>query len=109
MQLKTDIWVKALIRRCEIHGAVAMVVHKGDETAGAALVKVNRLDGRAMLFDATRDLEGERLWIRPLGETFVQEEDVDAHIRRARERDPDLWVVEIEDRAGRHFLTEKVE
>ena len=37
------------------------------------------------------------------------EVDLDRYIERATRIDPDLWVVEIDDREGRHFLTEPVE
>jgi len=35
------------------------------------------------------------------------EADVDATIARQRQFDPDLWVIEVEDRAGRHLLDEE--
>ena len=108
MRLKADIWIKALLRRCEVQGAYAVVLHKGDPEAGTALVKVSRLDGQAAVFSPTRTLEGERGWINPLAEAFVPEEEADAYIHRERARDPDLWVIEIEDRAGRHFLDEPI-
>ena len=108
MLLSTDIWVAALIRRAEQGGAFAMVLRKGDARAGAVLVKL--LDRRAgttrLLAEATRG-DGERVWMRPLRST--EEEDLEAYIERTARIDPDVWVVEIEDNRGRHFLVETVE
>jgi hypothetical protein len=108
MILSTDIWVAALIRRAEQGGAFAMVLRKGDPRAGAVLVKaVDRGAGEARLYaEATRG-EGERVWMQPVAST--EEADLDAYAERARRVDPDLWVVEIDDAEGRHFLTEPVE
>jgi hypothetical protein len=108
MLLSTDFWVGALIRRAELGGAFAMVVKKGDARAGAVLVKtLNRLDGVSRLYAEAFRGEGERVWMNPLASQ--DEPDLDRYIERARRIDPDLWVVEIEDREGRHFLTEPVE
>ena len=108
MLLSTDIWVGALIRRAEIGGAFAVVARKGDPRAGSVLVKVlNRGDGTARLYaEATRG-DGERIWMQP--KASVEEGDLDAYVERAVRIDPDLWLVEIEDRQGRHFLVEPVE
>ena len=108
MLLSTDIWVSALIRRAELGGAFAVVARKGDARAGAVLVKVlNRSDGSArLLSEATRG-DGERVWMRPAASE--EEPDLDRYIERAIRIDPDVWVVEIEDREGRHFLVEPVE
>jgi hypothetical protein len=107
--LKTGIWAAALIRRAEIGGAFATVARKGDADGGAVLVKVSTRDGRARLYAPALDGEGERIWLDlsagPLG---VEEAAVDEYARKRAASDPDLWIVEIEDRAGRHFLTEKV-
>jgi hypothetical protein len=108
-ELKTEIWASALIRRAAIAGAFAAVARKGDKDAGAVLVKVATLDGRARLYAPARDGEGERIWLDlsagPLGDA---EESVDAYIRKRVETDPDLWVIEVEDKHGRHFLMEPV-
>jgi hypothetical protein len=104
-RLKAEIWVKALIRRCEAAGAAAMVVRRGDTSSGSVLVKLNTLDGQAQVLSPARDGAGELIWIaRPKG----PEAEADAWIEKQRSFDPDIWVVEIEDREGRHFLQEKV-
>lgn len=108
MKFSTDIWVAALIRRVELGGGFAVVVHKGDARAGSVLVKVvDRSCGRVRLFAEATRADGETIWMRP--SRAEQEVDLDAYIARARRIDPDLWVVEIEDPKGRHFLTEDVE
>jgi len=108
MLLSSDIWVAALIRRVELGGAFAVVARKGDARAGAVLVKVlDRTSGEARLYaEATRG-DGERVWMRP--KATSSESEIDQYIERAARIDPDVWVVEIEDRQGRHFLTEAVE
>ena len=108
MLLSTDIWVGALIRRAELGGAFAVVARKGDARAGSVLVKVlNRGEGTARLYSEATRGDGERVWMRPAASD--DERELDAYIERTLRIDPDLWVVEIEDREGRHFLTETVE
>lgn len=110
MDIKTAFWAAALVRRAELAGASAVIARKGDPDGGAVLVKVSTLDGRARLYAPARNPQGERVWLDlssgPLG---VEERAVDEHAFRRAERDPDLWIIDIEDRAGRHFLTEPVE
>jgi len=110
-ELKTEFWASALIRRAGIAGAFAGVVRKGDADAGAVLVKVATLDGRARLYaPARRGEAGARVWLDlSAGSLGDREADVDAYVRRQAEVDPDIWVVEIEDKHGRHFLEEPVE
>lgn len=108
MLLATDIWVGALIRRAEQGGAFAVVARKGDARAGAVLVKVlNRTTGVARLYSEATRMDGEQVWMQPARSDT--EADLDRYIERATRIDPDVWVVEIEDREGRHFLTEPVE
>jgi len=108
-RLKTSIWVQALIRRAEVNGASAFVARKGEPDAGAVVVKVSPLNGTALVWSSSYGREGERRWIRATGTDFVSDSDAEAYITRARARDADLWVIEIEDRKGRDFLTESKE
>ena len=103
-RLKAEIWVKAHIRRCWSAEVPAMVVRRGDETAGTVLLKLNRLDGSCIVLAPARQPDGSRMWLQATGPEPVPEADGDAYIARELRRDPDLWVIVIEDRAGRHFL-----
>lgn len=103
-RLTSDMWVSAYLARLRLQAIPAFVVQKGDPTAGAVLVKQNPLDGRAAAYQRSFDLmSGERAWVL-LAEG--DERDVDAALARQRDFDPDLWVIEVEDRAGRHLLDE---
>lgn len=108
MLLSTDVWVSGLIRRAELAGAFATVVKKGDLRAGVVILKAYNTSSRtARLYSAITGSEGEPEWMQPVTSEF--ESELDAYIERQRRYDPDLWVVEIEDREGRHFLQEKVQ
>ena len=99
--------MSALIRRAELGGAFATVARKGDARAGTVIVKAFHTSSRrARLYSEAFGPDGERLWMQPVESEF--ESELDAYIQRQAGYDPDLWVVEIEDREGRHFITEKV-
>ena len=107
MLLSSDLWVSALIRRAELGGAFATVARKGDTRAGTVIVKAfDTSSRRARLYSEAFGPDGERLWMQPVESDF--ESELDAYVQRQIGYDPDLWVVEIEDRQGRHFITEKV-
>jgi hypothetical protein len=109
-ELKTDFWATALIRRASIAGAFAGVTQKGDTDAGAVLVKVATMNGKARLYAPARDGEGQRIWLDlSAGALGDVEAEVDAYVRKRSSTDPDLWVIEIEDKHGRHFLDERVD
>lgn len=103
-RLAAEFWVQAYLQRLRLADIQAFVVAKGDATAGAVLVKQNTLDGSATLRQRTVDvMTGARAWMI-LAEGV--EAEVDAAIERQRATDPDLWVIEVEDRAGRDLLDE---
>ena len=109
MRLKSSIWVAAYLRRCQTEGVFGAVRRRGAEEAGAVFVKIALLDGNAMLYapapqtvyDDTRPIE--RIFA-PTAPQPVPERTVEDRLAREIRFDPDVWIVEIEDRAGRHFL-----
>lgn len=109
-RLPTELWSAALVRRAQLAGASAFIVQKGDAARGDILIKVADLAGGARAFVPRTNMNGERVFVDLLVQGVGPEEvGVDAYVRKAQQRDRDLWVIEIEDRQARHFLTEPVE
>ena len=107
MRVATHLFVAALMRRARAAGAFATVARKGEENAGAVFVCVLR-EGRATLYAPRPSAEdGSRLHGVELHE--VAEGEVADRLRSEARFDPDHWVVDIEDRQGRPFLTDLVE
>ncbi len=109
MRLKSSIWVAAYLRRCQTEGIYGAVRRRGAEEAGAVFVKLALLDGNAMLYapapqavyDDSRPIE--RVFA-PSSSEPVAEQAVEERLAKEVRFDPDAWIVEIEDKAGRHFL-----
>lgn len=103
-RLTADVWVSAYLTRLRLADIPAFVVKKGDSTAGAILIKLNTLDGHAIVYQRSFDLAtGQRGWVVM---TEGDEAAIDASLARQKGFDPDVWVIEVEDRAGRHLLDE---
>ncbi|MEM9179080.1 MAG: DUF1491 family protein [Pseudomonadota bacterium] len=109
-RLPTKVWVDALVRRVQVAGASAFILQRGDDSRGDVLVKVSDLSGMARAYVPRTSMEGTRIFVDLESQGVGPDEaGVDDYVRRTAERDLDLWVIEIEDRDGRHFLTEPVE
>ena len=105
-RLTAAFWVQAYLRRLTLENIPAYILTHGDDSAGAVLVKLATLDGEARLFQRGFDLQtGDRVWQQLEQGT---EEQIDKALQRQLGFDPDLWVIEVEDRAGRHFLDDYV-
>jgi hypothetical protein len=108
-RLKTALWASALLRRWNHDPDVAAtLVRRGDGDAGTVLLKIARLDGTATVLTQTMTAAGGRAWMRGTGADPVADGEAEAYIRRQRQRDPDLWVIEIEDRRGRFAPDEPI-
>jgi hypothetical protein len=106
-RLKAGIFVRALLRRAEVAGASAFIVRKGAEEAGAVILVVARLDGTCLLLNQARNGKGDIVWARPLGD-WSAEDRARLWLDKQIKFDPDLWIVEIEDREGRAFVDEPI-
>ena len=94
MRLRSDLWVAAYLRRCNVEGASAYLRRRGAAEAGA------------IFGPAPQSLlgEGERLFVQAHKEDWLAPASIEARLRRELEFDTDLWIVEVEDRQGRNFL-----
>lgn len=92
----------AHLRQCITEGIPATVARKGEANGGTLLLKINQLDHGCRVLSQARDLDGKLGWLAAFGGELVPETEADEHIARAVNRDPDLWVIEIENREGRH-------
>lgn len=108
MRVKSEIWVRAYLRRCQSDGVPVVIVQRGDEAAGAIFICVDRLDGTVCLYGPApaglTESVTDRRWVSCFGPRAVSPAEATAYLARQREFDPDLWIIEIEDRLGRHFL-----
>lgn len=109
MRLKSSIWVAAYLRRCQTEGVFGAVRRRGADEAGAVFVKLALLNGEAMLYaPAPKSAYDDS---RPIERVFtpsppqpVAEQAIEQRLVKEMSFDPDIWIVEIEDKAGRHFL-----
>ena len=108
-RLKSAIWVAAYLRRCQTEGVFGAVRRRGAEEAGAVFVKVALLDGTAMLYTPAPQSAYDES--RPVDRVFapspqqpVEERKIEERLQKEISFDPDVWIVETEDKAGRHFL-----
>ena len=100
MRLKTHVTAGALLRRAQGAGLFATVVHKGDPDGGVLWIKVR--DGQAAALWAEAYGGG----FAPRTEGYVDEAEADEAVRRERDFDRDLWLVEIEGRGGEALLAD---
>jgi hypothetical protein len=107
-RLKSSIQVKALVRRCDINAIGVAITARGDPDAGVILVKLCGRDASATVLTQTRRTDGTLGWLRATGAAPVAESEADAYIARQRQRDPDLWVVEIETTAPETVLDDGI-
>jgi hypothetical protein len=99
-RLKTGLWIRALIRRCDLAAIAIAVVARGDADSGAVLLKLNDHASGVTVLAQARGPNGGLVWMRVTGPSPVAETDADSYIARQRRRDPDVWVVEIEGAAA---------
>jgi hypothetical protein len=110
LRLKSAIWVSAYLRRLSAEAIPVAVVRRGAEEAGAIFIKINRLDGTADVYAPApqtafdEDRPSDRLWSRATGAEPVADAKAEEYLSKQFRFDPDIWVVEVEERGGRHLL-----
>jgi len=110
MRLKSALWVAAYLRRCQVEGVYGVVRRRGAEEAGAVFVRISRLDGTSDLFGPAPQSAfdavpaGERMFSPSIAEQPAPDAAIETYLAREIKFDPDIWIIEVDDRAGRNFL-----
>ena len=107
-RLKSKILVQAGTRLCSQRAIPAMVTRRGAPDAGPVYIKINGFERGCAVLSQIRMEDGRLAWLRATGEGTVSEADADAYIERQEKVDPDLWVLEVEDRDGRNPFDDPV-
>ena len=99
-RIPTHLIVSSILRLCAVKAVPAYVLHKGEAESGTIIVKVVMRGQGCVLQNQSRDIDGNLVWQNVFEESVIDEPRADAYIQRSRARDPDVWVVEIEDSQG---------
>lgn len=107
-RMPTELWVTAHLRRCTAAGTPVYVIHRGAAAAGTVMVKIVMKGRGCKLLNQSRDIEGNLGWMDIYEGEIVDETRADQYIQRATERDPDVWVIEVEDINGKNPFEGKI-
>ena len=91
-------WISAQVRMCDINMMQAVIRRRGDPDAGSIIIRLDRLNGHSVVLSQARDAQGNRAWLVANGGDAMSDEDVEDYLTRRIKGDPDIWVLEIEDR-----------
>ncbi|MCP4934281.1 MAG: DUF1491 family protein [bacterium] len=112
MRVKTEIWVKAYLRRCMSEGCAGYIIASGDDYAGAVFIHIDNLDGEHWLYGPApagmAETNDERRWCSCFPQLPITSEQTQSYLADQKRYDPDLWIVEVEDKQGRHFLDDQL-
>ncbi len=97
--IPTYLLVEAKLRELSTQGIGAYIAHRGEKMGGLILLKISDMSGQCKLLSQQRNIDGALEWQNMFKEELVEEKRADEYSVRAINRDPDLWVIEIEDRA----------
>ena len=99
-RLPTHLWIDAHLKRCSVEGIPAVIINSGEKMGGTVLLKIYQARVGCRLMSQTRDLDGNLSWDPAHKEKVIDERDADEYNQKSIDRDPDLWVLEIESRDG---------
>jgi hypothetical protein len=105
----TRFWVHAQVRLCDVHFIPIAVARSGDPDAGAVLVRLLRGEGKSLLLRRQFDLDGNAQWIAAGEGSPMDDETARAQIEREVSRDPDVWVLEVDDPKERYWPDRPIE
>ncbi len=99
-RLTTGFRVSALLRRVQAAGGFATILAKGDDTAGSLAI-VCREAGDEVLLTSVFGSAGRYEWVATARGAAIPQ-----WVERARSRDRDLWIIELDVPDAARFIAE---
>ena len=103
-RLTSKFWISAYIKRLESQGIPVFIVKKGDQVAGAILIVISNLKGFSTIFTQSFDAEGNRIWLEL---TRGSDIEIAETIKKQKDIDPDIWILEVENPKGKNVINER--
>lgn len=105
-RLTSGVLVSALVRRVNQEGGSAMILARGDETAGAILLLAYERGANPRFLERGIGPAGSPTLLPSGPADLADESEVSAYWQRRRSRDSDLWVVELDIAEAERFAAE---
>ena len=105
--LPIHLLITAKIRQLNQQGLYCYILQKGEKNSGSLLIKINMLDGNGCLYSQIRNIDGNLTWMDILKDKISPEQDIDKYIERMKNIDPDIWIIEVENKSGLNPFDEK--
>lgn len=104
-RLASGLLVNALVRRVNDSGGIATVLAKGDADSGMILIVATERGANPRCYERGWDEQSRPALVEtgPAGESEVAD-----YWRRRRDRDRDLWVVELDSAEAKRFAAETI-
>ena len=103
-RIKAALWISAQVRMCDISMMQAVVRRRGDPDAGSIILRLDKLNGYSKVLSQARDAAGNRSWLIANGGEPLSDPEVEGYLDRRVASDPDIWILEIEDRYDKYEL-----
>ena len=105
-RVTSAVMVSALVRRVNQEGGSAMILAKGDATAGSILLLLLEKGGNPRFVERGIGPDGEAALL-PSGPAVLEDDNATTdYWQRRRNRDSDLWVVELDIAQAERFAAE---
>ena len=108
-RLATRVWVQAQVRLCDINFIPLIIARRGDPDAGAVILRLLRDGRRNLLLRRHTGMDGAAVWGVVAGQDMAGDEEADAHIEREISRDPDIWIIVVDDPKARYWPDRPIE
>ena len=95
-RLAAHVEVSGLIRRIEGLGGTGVVLSRGDREAGAILLLLSDRGAPKTLLERVLDVSGSYRWQKVGPQDIDGYQEFNGYMERRRQRDDDLWLVELD-------------